>query len=233
MSQDWPHQRKAVADALAAIEEGKRRLCITSPTGGGKTRIAQRLIEHWQAEGLRIAVYTNRKLLVDQLGRVFDKAGLAYGVRAAGRESNLGCALQAQGRMTEAIGQLRRAVELLPDHAAIHSNLVFTLPYCPEYDTGAIAKELHHWNRLHAAPLTRAAYPHANDRSSDHRLRVGYVSPDFGFNVVQNRVHVRDLHATILHLLGIDHARQTFKFQGLDMRLTGVEHARVVKELLA
>jgi hypothetical protein len=45
-------------------------------------------------------------------------------------------------------------------------------------------------------------------------------------------VHVRDLHATMLHLLGIDHKRFTFKHQGLDMRLTGVEEARVVKDIL-
>src|SRR5262245_8880731 len=58
-------------------------------------------------------------------------------------------------------------------------------------------------------------------------------SDEFGFNATQNRVHVRDLHATILHLLGLDHQRLTFKFQGLDAKLTGVEPARVVKELLA
>jgi hypothetical protein len=58
-------------------------------------------------------------------------------------------------------------------------------------------------------------------------------SDEFGFNVTQGRVHVRDLHATILHLLGFDHARFTYKFQGLNQRLTGVEPARVVKELLA
>jgi hypothetical protein len=45
-------------------------------------------------------------------------------------------------------------------------------------------------------------------------------------------VHVRDLHATMLHLCGLDHTRLTFKFQGLDVKLTGVEPARVVKEIL-
>ena len=58
-------------------------------------------------------------------------------------------------------------------------------------------------------------------------------SDALGFNVARDRVHVRDLHATLLHLLGIDHQRLTFKFQGLDAKLTGVEPARVVKELLA
>jgi hypothetical protein len=56
---------------------------------------------------------------------------------------------------------------------------------------------------------------------------------DFGFNVTRDRVHVHDLQATILHLLGLDHMRLTYKFQGLDQKLTGVEPARVVTELLA
>jgi uncharacterized protein (DUF1501 family) len=58
-------------------------------------------------------------------------------------------------------------------------------------------------------------------------------SDEFGFNMVKDRVHVRDLHATILHLLGLNHEKLNFKFQGLDMRLTGVEPARVVKEIVA
>jgi hypothetical protein len=56
---------------------------------------------------------------------------------------------------------------------------------------------------------------------------------EFGYNIVKDSVHVRDFHATLLHLLGIDHTRLTFKFQGLDARLTGVEPSRVVEELLA
>ena len=56
---------------------------------------------------------------------------------------------------------------------------------------------------------------------------------DFSYNVVADPVHINDFNATILHLLGIDHERFTFKFQGLDQRLTGVEPQRVVSELLA
>jgi len=56
---------------------------------------------------------------------------------------------------------------------------------------------------------------------------------DFSYNVVENPVHINDFNATILHLMGIDHERFTFKFQGLDQRLTGVEPQRVVRELLA
>ena len=56
---------------------------------------------------------------------------------------------------------------------------------------------------------------------------------DFSYNIVENPVHVRDYHATILHLLGLDHQRFTVRHQGLDSRLTGVEPARVIEELLA
>ena len=56
---------------------------------------------------------------------------------------------------------------------------------------------------------------------------------DFSYNIVENPVHVRDLHATMLHLFGLDHETLTFPFQGLDQRLTGVEPSRVVKEILA
>jgi len=59
------------------------------------------------------------------------------------------------------------------------------------------------------------------------------ATDDFGYNVAADGVHVRDLHATLLHCLGIDHERFTVRFQGLDDRLTGVEPARVVTEILA
>ena len=56
---------------------------------------------------------------------------------------------------------------------------------------------------------------------------------DWGYNVAEQGVQVRDLHATMLHLLGIDHERFTFRHRGLDDRLTGVEPARVVQEILS
>jgi hypothetical protein len=55
---------------------------------------------------------------------------------------------------------------------------------------------------------------------------------DFSYNIVQNPVHIRDFHATALHLLGFDHQRLSFRFQGLDSRLTGVEPARPIPELM-
>ncbi len=59
------------------------------------------------------------------------------------------------------------------------------------------------------------------------------ATDEFSYNVAENPVHVRDLHATVLHLLGIDHTRLTYRFQGLDFRLTGVEPAHVQQSLLS
>ena len=56
---------------------------------------------------------------------------------------------------------------------------------------------------------------------------------EFSYNIVKDPVHVRDFHATVLKLLGFDHERLTYRYQGLDGKLTGVEPARVIKELLA
>ena len=56
---------------------------------------------------------------------------------------------------------------------------------------------------------------------------------DLGFHITEDPVNVHDLHATLLRQMGIDHQRLTFRFRGLDFRLTGVEEQRPVKKLLA
>jgi hypothetical protein len=67
-------------------------------------------------------------------------------------------------------------------------------------------------------------------------VKAGYEhgrTDEFGWNVVDGDVHIRDLNATILHLLGFDHSKLVFPYQGLDQRLTGVEPAGVVPAILA
>ena len=67
-------------------------------------------------------------------------------------------------------------------------------------------------------------------------IKAGYEygqTDEFAYNIVENPVHIRDLNATILHQLGIDHERFTFKFRGLSQRLTGVEEAHVVNDILS
>ncbi len=58
------------------------------------------------------------------------------------------------------------------------------------------------------------------------------ATDEFGFPAVEKQVHVHDLHATMLHLLGFDHERLTYRYAGRDFRLTDV-HGKVVKELMA
>jgi arylsulfatase A-like enzyme len=58
------------------------------------------------------------------------------------------------------------------------------------------------------------------------------ATDEFGFRAVENVVHVHDLHATLLHLLGFDHERFTYRYAGRDFRLTDVS-GRVVREILA
>jgi hypothetical protein len=57
------------------------------------------------------------------------------------------------------------------------------------------------------------------------------ATDEFGFNAVQNKVHVHDLQATILNQLGVNHEKLTYKFQGRQFRLTDV-HGQVVKDIL-
>ena len=58
------------------------------------------------------------------------------------------------------------------------------------------------------------------------------ATDEFGWHAVEDKVHVHDLHATILHLMGIDHARLTYRYSGRDYRLTDVS-GQVVTPLLA
>ena len=58
------------------------------------------------------------------------------------------------------------------------------------------------------------------------------ATDEFGFAAVENKVHVHDLHATILHLLGIDHEKLTYRYSGRDFRLTDVSGV-VVKDILS
>ena len=56
---------------------------------------------------------------------------------------------------------------------------------------------------------------------------------EFGFKAVKNKVEIRDFHATLLHLMGIDHELLTFRFMGLDQRLTGIEESHVIHDIIS
>ena len=102
--EDWPHQTFAVCEGVRMINEGARRFCVTSPCGGGKSRIMQRYCEHGIENGQTTIVMSNRKVLTKQLLNGFDKAGIEVGCRAAEFEarSNPSAMVQIVSAQTEA-----------------------------------------------------------------------------------------------------------------------------------
>ena len=93
---------------------------------------------------------------------------------------NLASALQDQGRLKEALAEYRQATDQRPDHAVGHGALLFCLNYQTHLPAEAIFAEFRRWNTRHAAPQMPASPNHRNNPDPDRRLRIGYVSPDFG-----------------------------------------------------
>jgi protein O-GlcNAc transferase len=85
-------------------------------------------------------------------------------------------------------------LEINPDYVEAGSDLLHTILFCPEFDNAAIHKEHQAWNERHAPPLAQFIRPHLNDPTSERRLRVGYVSPDFRDHVVGRNVLPLFLH---------------------------------------
>jgi superfamily II DNA or RNA helicase len=104
----WAHQTYAVQELTRRLSAGERRICLTSPTGGGKSLVICMLIEWALENGWYAVLYTNRRLLVQQLSRVLKRRGIEFGVRAAGHEDRRHLPVQVSSLPTEHSRVLKR-----------------------------------------------------------------------------------------------------------------------------
>lgn len=98
----WPHQIYAFSESTKFIDLGEKRICVTSPTGGGKTFIMTMLMEWAGHRDWQTVLYTNRKMLLEQTSDVVFGAGIAHGVRAASYDDQRERRVQVSSTMTEA-----------------------------------------------------------------------------------------------------------------------------------
>ena len=97
----WPHQSRGINETLAAIARGERRICLTSPTGGGKTKMISTLISGYLDAGRRAVIYTNKKMLTTQNADAMSEMGITYGMRAAGHGTDTESLIQIASMQTE------------------------------------------------------------------------------------------------------------------------------------
>jgi protein O-GlcNAc transferase len=118
------------------------------------------------------------------VGRPYEGAqvcrrAIAIQARNAPAWNNLGNCLRDCGQVPEATHAYSQAVASAFFDAGFHSNLIYSLHFQAGLDTGEVFRQHVEWNDRHAAPLGKNVPAHANDRSANRPLRIGYVSPDF------------------------------------------------------
>jgi predicted O-linked N-acetylglucosamine transferase (SPINDLY family) len=134
-------------------------------------------------------VHNNLGNLLRDQGRL-DQAITAYRHALALRpayaeaQNNLGAALTSQGRLEEALDVYRRALAFNPGHAGIHSNVLLAIQFAPSLDRDVLQKEFQCWNEKFSARFKHSCTSISIDCPQKHRLRVGYVSPDFRDHVI-------------------------------------------------
>jgi len=112
----WPHQERGIEATWRLVACGERRILVTSPTGGGKSRIAIELILRAMEQGWGAVLYSNRRMLIEQLSSVLGGAGIDHGIRMAGYADEWSKSVQVASIQTEWQAVYKR--QRRPLHAA-------------------------------------------------------------------------------------------------------------------
>jgi len=115
MPERWPQQVRGFDGCVAAIERSVKRLCVTAPTGAGKTVMMLDLIQWAVEKRMPVALYTQRRMLYEQTCRALDKSGIDYGKRAAGHTLDRAADVQMCMVQSEISAVYRREHRLLHD----------------------------------------------------------------------------------------------------------------------
>lgn len=164
----WTSQARSIELVIDAISNGERRICLCHPTGGGKMRIACELIRDWLHVDYKVILYTNRKMLIEQLSSVLSNFGLQHGLRTASDIEHGKMPsehpLQISSIQTEAwrtlkkkVWQLHKADRVLIDEAHINAG-----------ETAKTLLEMHVGQGAHYVGLT--ATPLALGHLYDHLI---------------------------------------------------------------
>lgn len=112
----WPHQERAMSEIIHAVDSGYQNICVTSPTGGGKSRI---ILEQIKTAGYGVSLYTDRRMLLTQLSVDLQREGIEYGIRAAGCKPALLKSVQLSMMQTEGSRSLDGNREVHPSGLVI------------------------------------------------------------------------------------------------------------------